>query len=74
VSVTADGQPAFARELYAGERELVEVRTEIVLTACDPAAIRLTLNGREARPLGAPGSAVTARMNLTTFRNYLIDP
>jgi hypothetical protein len=74
VSVTVDGRPIFARELRAGERELLEVKEEVVVTAGDAAALRLTLNGREARPLGGSGRVATVTMNLTNFKDYLIDP
>ena len=60
--------------LQPGERQTIEVEREIVLTAGDPSAIDLTLNGVEARPLGKPGQTVTARLTLTNFKNYLQTP
>jgi hypothetical protein len=74
VSVSVDGQSVFAREMRAGEREVVEARRELVLTVGDAAALRLTLNGQEARPLGAPGRVVTARMTLASYTQYLAVP
>jgi transcriptional regulator with XRE-family HTH domain len=74
VSVIADGQSVFAREMQAGERDVVEARRELVLTAGDAAALRLTLNGREARPLGAPGGAATVRMTPDNYTAYLATP
>jgi hypothetical protein len=74
VSAVVDGKPAFARELRTGERELLEVRREIVVTAGDAAAIRLTLNGREARPLGGAGEVVIVTMSMTNFEDYLAAP
>jgi len=71
VSATVDGQKAIERLLAAGDRQTIEVRREIVLTAGDAAAIDLTLNGAEARALGKPGDVVTVRMNLANFKDYL---
>jgi cytoskeleton protein RodZ len=70
VSATVDGR-TIERLLKAGERQTIEVRREIVLTAGDAAAISMTLNGAEARALGKAGDVVTARLNLTNFKDYL---
>ena len=74
VSVTVDGQSVFTREMLAGEREVVEARREFMLTAGDAAAIRLTLNGQDARPLGTAGKVATLRMTLTSYTQYLAAP
>ena len=71
VSATVDGQKAIERLLQPGEQQTVNVRREMVLTAGDASAIAMTLNGAEARPLGKAGEVVTARFNLTNFKNYL---
>lgn len=71
VSATVDGQKAIERLLQAGEQKTVEVRREMVLTAGDASAIALTFNGADARPLGKAGEVVTARFNLTNFKDYL---
>jgi cytoskeletal protein RodZ len=73
VSATVDGELAFERELRAGERELVEVRDDIVLTAGDASALTLTLNGQQAKPLGSAGRVVTVRMTRANFMNYVIN-
>jgi cytoskeleton protein RodZ len=74
VSVTVDGRAAFAREMRAGERELVEARQEVTITAGDASALRLTLNGQDARPLGAAGRVVTVRLTLAGYKQYLAAP
>ena len=66
-----DGQKAIERLLQAGEQQTVDVRREMVLTAGDASAIALTFNGADARPLGKAGEVVTARFNLTNFKDYL---
>jgi cytoskeleton protein RodZ len=71
VSATVDGQKAIARLLQIGEQKTIEVRREMVLTAGDASAIVLTFNGVTARPLGKAGDVVTARFNLTNFKDYL---
>lgn len=71
VSATVDGQKTIERLLQAGDQRIVEVRRELVLTAGDAAAIKMTLNGAAAKPLGKSGEVVTARLNLTNFRDYL---
>jgi cytoskeleton protein RodZ len=71
VSATVDGQKAIERLLQAGERQTVTVRREMVLTAGDASAIALQFNGADARSLGKSGEVVTARFNLTNFKDYL---
>jgi cytoskeleton protein RodZ len=74
VHATADGRKAIGSLLQAGERRTIEVRRELVLELGDAAAIRMTLNGAEAKPLGAAGAVVTARLNLVNFTEYLSRP
>ncbi len=71
VSATVDGQKAIERLLQTGEQTTIDVRRDMVLTAGDASAIALTFNGAEARPLGKAGEVVTARFNLTNFKDYL---
>jgi cytoskeleton protein RodZ len=72
VSAVVDGQTAIQRELAPGERQMLEVHRELVLTAGDGAALTLTLNGEDARPLGKPGEVVTTRFSLANFKEYLV--
>jgi cytoskeletal protein RodZ len=71
VSATVDGRRAIERLLQAGEQQTVTVRREMVLTAGDASAIALQFNGADARALGKSGEVVTARFNLTNFKDYL---
>jgi len=59
------------RLMQPGERSTLEVKREMVLTAGDGGALAVTLNGAAAKPLGKSGEVVTARYNLTNFKNYL---
>jgi hypothetical protein len=71
VSATVDGQRVIERLMQPGERSTLEVKREMVLTAGDGAALAVTLNGAAAKPLGKAGEVVTARINLTNFKNYV---
>jgi len=72
VTATVDGRRVIDRLLSVGDRTTVDVRREIVLTAGDASALTITLNGAEARPLGKSGEVVTARVNLTNYKTYLL--
>jgi transcriptional regulator with XRE-family HTH domain len=72
VSATADGQKVLGRLLQPGEQQDIEVTREMVITAGDASALRLTLNGADARALGKAGEVVTARLTLANFRDYLV--
>ena len=71
VSAIVDGQRILERQLRPGERQVLEVRRELVLTAGDAGALALTLNGVTAKPLGRSGQVVTTRLNLTNFKDHL---
>jgi cytoskeletal protein RodZ len=71
VSASVDGERRIDRLLQPGERQTIEVRREMVITAGDATAIALTLNGADAKPLGKTGEVVTARFNLATFKDYV---
>jgi cytoskeleton protein RodZ len=71
VSATVDGQKTIERLFQPGEQRTVDVRRELVLTAGDASAVALTLNGVDARPLGKTGEVVTARLDLSNFKEYL---
>jgi cytoskeleton protein RodZ len=71
VSATVDGQKTIDRLLRPGESQTVDVTREMVLTAADGAALAITLNGAEAKPLGPSGQAVTRRLDLANFKDFL---
>ena len=71
LSVTVDGARVVERLFQAGERTSVDVRQELIITAGDAAAITLTLNGADAKPLGGDGQVVTAKLNPSNFRSFL---
>ncbi len=71
VSAIVDGERVVAREFQTGERIAFEVGQSVVLTAGDAAALAVTINGEEARPLGSAGQVVTVRVTPTNFKEYL---
>jgi cytoskeleton protein RodZ len=71
ISATVDGQKAIGRLLQSGEQETVDVRREMVITAGDAGAVRMMINGSEARALGKTGEVVTARVGVSNFKDYL---
>ena len=71
VSATVDGRKAIERLVQVGEQHTMEVHRELVLTVGDASALTITLNGAAAKPLGRSGQVVTARLNLTNFKEYL---
>jgi cytoskeletal protein RodZ len=74
IAASADGVKVIQRTLKPGEHQTIEVNKEFVLTAGDAGAVRLTLNGAEAKPLGKSGQVVTARMSPSNFKGYLPNP
>jgi len=71
VSATVDGQKAISRLLQVGDKEVVDVKRELMLTAGDASAVRMTVNGAEARSLGKNGEVITARVTPANFKDYL---
>ena len=71
VSATVDGQKAIGRLLQVGDKEVVDVKRELVLTAGDASAVRMLVNGVEARPLGKTGEVITARVTPANLKEYL---
>ena len=71
LSATVDGEKKIERLLQAGERQTIEVTRELSFTAGDASAVKMTINGADAKRLGKEGEVVTARINLSNFKSYL---
>jgi len=71
VSAVVDGKKQIDRLMQTGERTTIDVRRELVLTAGDAEALKLTFNGTAARPLGTAGEVVSRRFTPANFRSYL---
>jgi cytoskeletal protein RodZ len=74
VSAIVDGERVVSREFQTGERMAFEVGRSVVLTAGDAAALAVTINGEDARPLGTSGQVVTVRVTPANFKEYLAAP
>jgi hypothetical protein len=72
ISATVDGRKALGRLLQTGEQETIEVAREMVITAGDAAAVKVTLNGAEARPIGKTGEVVTVRFTPANSKDYVV--
>jgi cytoskeleton protein RodZ len=73
VSAIVDDSNQIEGILSAGEMRTLDAQREIVLRVGDAGAVTLTINGRKAKPLGKAGAVATARLNPTTFKNFLAD-
>ena len=74
VSAVVDGQRTVQRTFLPGDETTLDVSRELVLTAGDPSALSVTINGAAARPLGPGGQQATAHLTPANFRDYLPTP
>jgi len=72
VSVTVDGDPAFSGLMNPGDKQVVSAREEILVTVGDAGAFAFTLNGRQGKPLGAPGEVVSKRIAPANFNELVL--
>jgi hypothetical protein len=54
-----------------GERLEFAVRRSLTMTAGNAGAVSVTLNGKPARALGAPGQVVTATIPASGYETFL---
>jgi cytoskeleton protein RodZ len=69
VTAIVDGRRVIDRLMQPGDQKTLEITREMEITAGDGAALALTLNGVNAKPLGKSGEVVTARFNLTNVKS-----
>jgi len=60
VQVTADGRLVLSRNLTAGESQTFQAERELAVQFGNAGAISWTVNGKPAKPLGAPGDVKKA--------------
>ena len=70
VSITADGDSVFSGLMNAGDKRVVNAREQILVSVGDAGVFAYTLNGRQGRPLGAPGAVVSKRITLTNLHEF----
>jgi hypothetical protein len=71
LSLAVDGETSKMRLLPRGESFVLQAEREVTLRAGDGGALRLTINGHPARPLGGPGEPVTTSITPDNYRDYL---
>ena len=74
MTATVDGEKRLERLLQPGERQTIEVGRELSFTAGDAAAVKMTINGMEAKSLGRSGEVLTERLNLANVKRFLASP
>jgi cytoskeleton protein RodZ len=62
VSLTVDGQRAFARLMKAGERQTFTIQKDAVIEVGDAGTFAFSVDGREGRALGAGGQVKTVKV------------
>jgi cytoskeletal protein RodZ len=71
VALTADGERVVYRMFEAGDRASVRIRERGVLRSGDAAALKLMLNGKQARPIGSAGEVRTIEITPANYRDLL---
>jgi cytoskeleton protein RodZ len=71
VTLTADGERVVYRLLARGDRASTRFHDRAVLRTGDAGALTLTMNGREARPIGAPGEVRTIEITPANYASVL---
>ena len=71
MSLTVDGEVAFARLMQAGEKEVRRIRNAAVIEVGNAGAFAFSIDGRPGRPLGTAGQVRTAKISRATLSDYL---
>ena len=70
MSISVDGKSPLAQQFRQGDHQRIEADREISLDVANAGVVRMTINGKPAKPLGrtgAPGRARLTRDNLAAF-------
>jgi len=71
VSLTVDGTLVLSRVMQPEERVTRRIREGALVQVGDAGAFAFTLNGRAARPLGAPGEVKSVRITPDNYQAFL---
>ena len=71
VSVTIDGERVFAGVMGAGEREVYEASSQIVLNVGDAGVFDFSINQQPGRALGDAGQVVTVEIDRDNYRSFV---
>jgi len=70
ISISVDGKSPLAQQFHLGDHQRIEADREISVDVANAGAIRMTINGKPAKPLGrsgVPGRVRLTRDNLPSF-------
>ncbi len=73
LAIAAGGQPVIARVVEPGETLRVELSSDITLVGNNAGAVHFSINGRAGKSLGAPGTALDARIERESYQDWLIE-
>jgi cytoskeleton protein RodZ len=71
VSALSDRKSVLSRLMQPGEKETIEVRSELVLRVGDPASCTYSVDGKTGRPLGKPGEPVTVKITRENYKEFV---
>lgn len=71
ISLAVDGGPDAARLFRAGDHQRLEVNREVLLDVGNAGGVRLIIDGRPARALGATGARVRTRITRQNASEFL---
>ena len=71
VSVTIDGERVFAGVMGAGEREVYEANSQIVLNVGDAGVFDFSINQQPGRALGDAGQVVTVEIDRENYGSFI---
>ena len=71
VLLRIDGERVFAGVMGAGERQVYEADSQIVLNVGDAGAFSFSINEQPGRILGGPGQVVTVEIDRKNYRNFV---
>jgi cytoskeletal protein RodZ len=71
VVVSADGEQVYSGLMKAGDKRTVTAKDHIALNVGDAGTFAYSLNGRQGKPLAAPGAVVSRRITLANLQEFL---
>ncbi len=71
VRLTVDGRPALSRLMFAGDKEVRQVRETAIIEVGDAGVFAFSIDGREGKALGQSGQVRTARITRDTLAAHV---
>ena len=73
LAIAAGGRQVIARVVEPGETLRVELSTDVTLAGDNAGAVHVSINGRAARSLGAAGAPLEARIERSSYKDWLVE-